>query len=316
MRFRKVLVPVAYVEASRRALEFGGRLVKLAHVDLTVLHVHKPLLRGSPLGMGAIREKLAEWGLETGPFKLLRQAEEALIEQGVIKLDEKILPVQKHALRALDKGLYEVHLLGPHEEGIRFRLREGDPVREILHEAEEGYDLIVIGTRGFRGLKRWLVGSIAQEVAFYAPCSILVAKILHPDQGVLVGFHGTEAAREALLQGGMLAEILHTQLKVVAVAEKGGREEAEGWLTEAQSALEEAELEPREVELAPRTGDPEEVLIAEAGQDYLIVLGRSERSKLKKYFFSSLPLRVLDQAPTSVLIAAPLESESNKSNSV
>ena len=315
MRFRKVLVPVAYVEASRRALEFGGRLVKLAHADLTVLHVHKPLLRSSPLGMGAVREKLAEWGLETGPFKLLRQAEEALIEQGVIKLDEKIQPVQKHALRALDKGLYEVCLLGPHEEGIRFRLREGDPVREILHEAEEeGHDLIVIGTRGFRGLKRWLVGSIAQEVAFYSSCSILVAKILHPDQGILVGYHGTEPAKVALLRGGKLAEIFHAELKLVAVAEE--EKEAEQWLVRAQAALEEAGIRPRALELTPRTGDPEEVLIAEAGQDYLIVLGRSERSKLKKYFFSSLPLRILDHAPTSVLIAAPLERESNKSNSV
>ncbi|MFQ6117187.1 MAG: universal stress protein, partial [Candidatus Bipolaricaulia bacterium] len=217
---RKILVPIAYFAACRRALELAGRLAKIFQADLTVLHVHQPRLRGSPIGIGAMREKLAEWGLETGPFKLLRQAEDSLIELGVVKLDEQINPVQKHALKALTKGLYEVHLLGPHEENIRFRLREGDPVREILKEAKEGdHDLIITGTRDYKGFKKFLVGSIAEEVAFHAPCSILVAKNLQPYQGILVGTDGSPPAREAVRQAGELAKALGTRLKVMAVAE-------------------------------------------------------------------------------------------------
>jgi len=308
---RRILVPIAYFESCRRALEFAGRLVKLVHADLTVLHVHRPRLRGAPIGVVMIQEKLAEWGLETGPFKLLRQAEEALIELGAVKLDEQINPVQKHSLRALAKGLYEVHLLGPHGEDLRFRLREGEPVREILREAEEGeHDLIITGTRGYRGLKRWLIGSIAQEVAFHAPCSVLVAKNLAPGQGVLVGTDGSDHAQEAVRQAGELAEALGVRLKVLAVAEREDQKgQAEENLRRAVELL--APLKLSALEPVVRTGDLERIIIEEAGRDYIIVLGRSERSKLEKYFSSSLPLRVLEQAEVSVLIAQkgrPVES--------
>ncbi|MFQ6033374.1 MAG: universal stress protein, partial [Candidatus Bipolaricaulia bacterium] len=244
----------------------------------------------------------AEWGLETGPFKLLRQAEDGLIELGVVKLDEQINPVQKHALKALTKGLYEVHLLGPHEENIRFRLREGDPVREILKEAKEGdHDLIITGTRDYKGFKKFLVGSIAEEVAFHAPCSILVAKNLQPYQGILVGTDGSPPAREAVRQAGELAKALGTRLKVMAVAEDG-REEAEANFEEALEILAPFNLRP---EPLLRVGDPLEELVEAAGQDQIIVIGRSERSRMRRFFTSSLPLRLLERAEAPVLIAAP-----------
>jgi len=300
---RKILVPIAYFEACRRALELAGRLAKVARADLTVLHVHRPRLRGSPLGSGMMREKLAEWGLETGPFKLLHQAEESLIELGAIKLDEQINPVQKHALKALAKGLYERHLLGPHEENICFRLREGDPVRGILEEAEGGnYDLIITGTRSYKGLKKFLVGSIAEEVAFYARCSILVAKNLQPYQGVLVGTDGSAPAREAVRQAGELAQALGTKLGVLAVAEGKDRKRAKANLDEALKILAPFKLQP---ELLLRAGDPLEELVAEADQEQIIVIGRSERSRVEKFFTSSLPLRILERAEAPVLIAAP-----------
>jgi len=302
---RKILVPIAYFEACRRALEFGGRLAKAAQADLTVLHVQRSGVRSLPLGIGAIREKLAEWGLETGPFRLLRQAEESLIGLGVIKLDEQIRPVEKHSLRALDKGLYEVHLLGPHGEGIRFRLRQGDPVRQILQEAEEGgYDLLITGTRGYRGLKRLLVGSIAAEVALRAPCSVLVAKNLQPYQGLLVGTDGSSQAREAVRQAGELAELLGTRLMVLAAVEgKDG--------TKAEAALEEAlGLLPSGLPVEPvlAKGDPLEELIRRAGEERIIIVGRGSRFKVGELFSGSLPARLLERATSPVLIVASSRS--------
>lgn len=299
---RKILVPIAYFEACRRALELAGRLAKVAQADITVLHVHRSRLHASPLGIGAMQEKLAEWGLETGPFKLLRQAQESLTEMGAIKLDEQINPVQKHSLTQLSKGLYEVHLLGPHEEDMRFRLREGEPVRWILEEAEgSGCDLIIMGTRGYKGLKRFWVGSIAEAVAFHAPCSILVAKNLQPYQGVLVGTDGSLPAREAVRQAGELAKLLGTRLAVMAVAAEENGQRAKINLEEALGFLASLGLE---AEPLLSEGDPLEELAAKAGQDYIIVIGRSEQSRMERFFRSSLPLRLLDRSEAPVLIAA------------
>ena len=43
--------------------------------------------------------------------------------------------------------------------------------------AREGdFDLVVIGTHGRRGMRRFVVGSVADEVARSAPCSVEVVR--------------------------------------------------------------------------------------------------------------------------------------------
>ncbi len=56
-------------------------------------------------------------------------------------------------------------------------IRHGTPGDEIVELArEENIDLIIIGTRGRTGLSSILLGSVAQRVAQYAPCPVLVAR--------------------------------------------------------------------------------------------------------------------------------------------
>jgi nucleotide-binding universal stress UspA family protein len=56
-------------------------------------------------------------------------------------------------------------------------VREGDPRSAIVDEATEwGADLIVVGSHGRTGLKRWLLGSVAQAVVSHAPCSVEVVR--------------------------------------------------------------------------------------------------------------------------------------------
>ena len=54
-------------------------------------------------------------------------------------------------------------------------IRLGDPARELIDAAlEYGADLIVMGSRGQRGLERLLVGSVARNVLTHAPMSVLI----------------------------------------------------------------------------------------------------------------------------------------------
>jgi nucleotide-binding universal stress UspA family protein len=56
-------------------------------------------------------------------------------------------------------------------------VREGDPRSEIVDEAKEwGADLIVVGSHGRTGVKRWLLGSVAGAVVSHAPCSVEVIR--------------------------------------------------------------------------------------------------------------------------------------------
>jgi nucleotide-binding universal stress UspA family protein len=60
----------------------------------------------------------------------------------------------------------------------------GDPRSVIVDQAEEwSADLIVIGSRGLTGLKRLLLGSVAQSVISHAPCSVAVVRKKQQPEG-------------------------------------------------------------------------------------------------------------------------------------
>jgi len=54
---------------------------------------------------------------------------------------------------------------------------EGSPKHVILDEAEQwSADLIVVGSHGYRGLKRLWLGSVSHAVATHAKCSVEIVR--------------------------------------------------------------------------------------------------------------------------------------------
>ena len=51
----------------------------------------------------------------------------------------------------------------------------GEPYRVILETAEkEGFNLVIMGNRGFSKIKRFFIGSVAERVISEATCPVLV----------------------------------------------------------------------------------------------------------------------------------------------
>lgn len=58
----------------------------------------------------------------------------------------------------------------------RRELHVGEPAATIIEQAAAtGADLVAVGSRGLSGL-RGLLGSVARNVTYYAPCNVLVAR--------------------------------------------------------------------------------------------------------------------------------------------
>ncbi len=56
-------------------------------------------------------------------------------------------------------------------------IRHGDPAGEIIRAAEDfGVDLVMLGSHGVTGVRRFLLGSVSGRVLEYAPCSVLIVK--------------------------------------------------------------------------------------------------------------------------------------------
>jgi nucleotide-binding universal stress UspA family protein len=54
---------------------------------------------------------------------------------------------------------------------------EADPADAILNVAEETKaDLIVVGNKGMTGARRYLLGSVPNNVSHHAPCSVMIVR--------------------------------------------------------------------------------------------------------------------------------------------
>ncbi|HEY6945265.1 MAG TPA: universal stress protein [Candidatus Acidoferrum sp.] len=61
---------------------------------------------------------------------------------------------------------------------VSTRVVEADARTAILDvAAESGTDLIVVGSHGRRGLKKFLLGSVAESIARHASCSVLIVRM-------------------------------------------------------------------------------------------------------------------------------------------
>jgi nucleotide-binding universal stress UspA family protein len=97
----------------------------------------------------------------------------------VVVYGEGVLPVDTDAL--VLEARHKIKTIQAPDPTVRleYRVLAGpEPVSEILRVAkEESCDLIVMGTHGRTGLRRVLMGSVAELVVRKAPCPVLTVKM-------------------------------------------------------------------------------------------------------------------------------------------
>lgn len=75
------------------------------------------------------------------------------------------------------KAEKQLQVYQAHYPGSEIEIVNGDPAEEINRLANiYQADLIVIGTRGLKGVKRIIEGSVSSQVVADAACSVLVVK--------------------------------------------------------------------------------------------------------------------------------------------
>jgi len=63
------------------------------------------------------------------------------------------------------------------EDRVNFEVQVGEPAEEIVDLARlEGYDMVVMGSRGLSPMKELLLGSVSNRVLHTAPCPVLVVR--------------------------------------------------------------------------------------------------------------------------------------------
>jgi nucleotide-binding universal stress UspA family protein len=118
------------------------------------------------------------------------------------------------------------------------RVLEGHPVKMVLHHIQQHPpDLIVLGSHGYDGFARVMLGSVAENVLRTAPCPVLIVKgtplpaEVHALRTIVCPVDLGDLSRRCVLVAGELAGILDSDLHVTYVAAPEAR------LEEARAAL-------------------------------------------------------------------------------
>ena len=101
----------------------------------------------------------------------------------------------------------------------------GPPAEVLVSQAEaEHADLIVVGSVGMSGTKRFMLGNVPNKVSHHAPTDVLIVKTDPPRSEVelnkiLVGTDGSPTAMRAVDMAAELAKCLGASLSIVCVYE-------------------------------------------------------------------------------------------------
>jgi nucleotide-binding universal stress UspA family protein len=298
----KFLICTDGEEYAEAAIRFGGKLAKAMNAEVSVLHVRPMISSSDRVQLTTARKKLEEWNLDIPGVEYLTRARDILTEVGLTKRvpseDGKSEPTFRQGV----EGATELRLFDEQEENVRLRLREGDPVEEILTEAQIGdYDLIIVGSRGRKGLAGYFIGSTALRVADLATCSVLIAKnIREENDHFLLCTDGSPLSEKAEIFGAEMARTLGAKVTILSVAEEEStREEALELARRAEMILAQMGIEARKV---VRIGQPSEVIINEAKDHDIVVMGASGSSAVRKFFLGSVPLKVIEYGECPALI--------------
>ena len=138
----KICCPVDFSETSRAALEEAAELARRYEAELALVHVFEPPAATADLMV----------------------APPEMFEQTAKDLERKLELWKGEAERRGAKVVRAVVMTGAAAtEAVRFA-REG------------GYDLVVMGTHGRRGIRHLVLGSVAERVVREAPCAVLVVR--------------------------------------------------------------------------------------------------------------------------------------------
>jgi nucleotide-binding universal stress UspA family protein len=148
--FRRMLVPTDFSPQSERAWDLARRLARAVGAEIELLHVFVP----------------PPPPYVDGPFPAVEVTDVYASSRQWV--EEQL---GRWAAKARDEGL-----------AVKTQLRDGVAYKEIVAAARDtGADLVVIGTHGYSGVERLLLGSVADKVIRLAHCPVLAVRQPDPE---------------------------------------------------------------------------------------------------------------------------------------
>ena len=304
-RFR-VLVCVDGSEESYGGLEYAGSVANLADSDIVLLYV-RPIdqgLRSGGLQVRVARENMLNWGLELPGIKYLKKGLNQLMADETLATEwgEKMSHTD---IEGDPLGDNKIEYTNEDGRAIVLKLKTASTIAAgILDQYELGpYNLIILGESGSWGgwAKSLWDPAVAEKVAMYAPCSVLITRDLKRGNGYLLCTDGSNRAIEMVKKAGLYAMRTRSNVSVMSVAlDVESEPDAQKNVDAAVAVFKDMGVEPKDT--FTRVGNPFEE-INRAGEDYAIIaVGDTGKTGLKRFFLGSVSFKVMEHAKKSVMV--------------
>ncbi|MBW1644917.1 MAG: universal stress protein [Deltaproteobacteria bacterium] len=150
-RFSKVLIAVDFSEFTADVVEIGCRFAREYGAEVEIIHVVEE---------GFLLLDLDGMSLPAADLESIRAA----VESHKKVSSEKIAMLVDLAEKVAGKP-------------VKGEVVEGYPSRTVVDEAaSRGADVIFVGSHGWSGIKRFLMGSVATSIVKHAKCSVMVVR--------------------------------------------------------------------------------------------------------------------------------------------
>ena len=144
--FTRIVVGTDGSDSAGEAVRQAVDLAKLTGAELSIVSAYSPVSERRVKGTQT--EAPADVQYEIGP----REDVNLLLDAAAAEAKKEGVEVQTHPV-------------------------EGDPADAILNVAEETKaDLIVVGNKGMTGARRFVLGSVPNNVSHHAPCSVIIVR--------------------------------------------------------------------------------------------------------------------------------------------
>jgi nucleotide-binding universal stress UspA family protein len=293
--YRKMLVPLDGSRLSEIVFPYAKDLAARLGLDIILLHVHSS-----------------------------KESETMPLHQAYIEYKAQIIKRQLREWQKKIGGRLEARKLQ-----VRGELARGYPPEEIICYAEENkVDLILMATHGRSGVRRWVLGSVADKILCVSgiPVWLIRASTAEsvtydkwPQRTLLVPLDGSVLAEKVLPHVEVLAKQPGTPavdvvlLRVDEPPTTSGqyfrnipesREEIEHYLANIETRLKKSKIK---VQSKVSSGDPAEQIISHGQENpfSIIVMSTHGHSGMSRWFYGSVATKVLEHASNPIFLVRP-----------
>ena len=293
--YHKMLVPLDGSRLSEIVFPYAKDLAGRLGLDIVLLHVHSS------------KES------ETIPLH------QAYIEHKAQTIKRQLRDWQKKIGSRLEARRLEV----------RGELATGYPPEEIMCYAEQNnFDLILMATHGRSGIRRWVLGSVADKILCVSSIPVWLIRAgtvdsvtydKWPQRTLLVPLDGSVLAEKVLPHVEVLAKqpapppVDVVLFRVAEAPTTSGhyfrnipesREEIEQYLAKIAARLKNSNLR---VQSKVSSGDPAEQIVSygRANPFSIIVMSTHGHSGMSRWFYGSVATKVLEHASNPIFLVRP-----------